>query len=152
MRWVIGLLLAGSSAAFAWNAPDSVPSGSVYFDTDSDKVTGYDFAPIGDQDTVKLVGHADRRWTAAHNLDLSERRAQAVALAIGRPDAAIIAKGDTSPVTNCPTDDAQCLLEDRRVDIYLQCGLTQFACTAAPPLTWGPDFTPARMVTDRSRF
>lgn len=41
---------------------------------------------------------------------------------------------------------------DRRVDIYVKCGLSLFACTAEPPNAWGPDSEPTRMVTDRSRF
>ena len=151
MRWLIGLLLV-SSAAFAWDSPQGEPWGSVYFDTDSDEVKGYAFSPIGEQDTVKIVGHADRRWTAEHNLGLSQRRAKAVALILGRTDAEIVAKGETAPITDCLKDDADCLLEDRRVDIFLQCGLSNFACLAAPPLSWGPDHTPVRLVTDRSRF
>ncbi len=157
MRWHLGLLLVMSAVALSWEAlawesPQGDPWGSVYFDTDSDKVAGYEFPPVDEQNSVKVVGHADRRWTPQHNLGLSERRAKAVAAAIGRPDAEIVAKGDKYPVTDCVTDDADCLLEDRRVDIYLNCRLTHMACLAAPPQSWMGDTTPVRMVTERSRF
>ncbi len=152
MKTLTAMLLTMSTAAMAWNSPQGEPYGSVFFDTDSAEVYGYDILPIDSQDKVTLVGHADRRWTDAHNLDLSKRRAQAVAAAIGRPDAEILAKGSTQPASDCPTDDEECLLIDRRVDIYVECGLSAFACTAEPPFTWGQDSEPVRMVTDRSRF
>ena len=152
MRWLLVPLVALCGAAMAWESPQGDPWGSVYFETDSDEVLGYEFPQVPEADSVRIVGHADRRWTPAHNLGLSERRAKAVAHAIGRTDAKIVAKGDTAPVTDCPTDDADCLLEDRRVDIFLDCRLTHMACTASPPQSWMADEEPVRMVTDRSRF
>lgn len=75
---------------------------------------------------ITLVGHADRIGSRDYNLELSQRRAEAVRRSLARyglPSASMVAegRGDTEPVVACRTDDLgelkRCLQPNRRVSI-----------------------------------
>ncbi len=72
---------------------------------------------------VTVTGHTDTSGSAAYNLALSERRAEAVAnelVQLGVPDADIttIAAGETEPLV--PTADGVREPQNRRVEIVLR--------------------------------
>lgn len=99
----------------------------VYFATDSAALGRADarrLATLGrciGNRRLRVVGHADSRHSAAHNLELSRRRADAVAIAIkggGAGDAAVTATGVGEDRSG--GSDASRLQRSRRVDIRLR--------------------------------
>lgn len=84
---------------------------------------------VSQDETIKIVGHADRLGSAAYNQKLSEARAKTVAAylkAKGVNGATVITegKGKTAPVTGKTCDKVKpkaklvaCLAPDRRVEV-----------------------------------
>lgn len=127
----------GGEAAAAEPAPkyvteDMTKTYALYFDFDStvvgrvSNIVDY----INAQQmlkSVELTGHADPLGNADYNLNLSQRRADAVAAKLvegGVPEAVIstAAMGENAPVANCTGSGAQliaCLRPDRRVDVVV---------------------------------
>lgn len=102
---------------------------SVYFKTDAAALSSEDrdrLQRLGEclgRARVRIVGHADPRHTDEYNLELSERRARAVAdaLAAGGAPASritVVAAGKTKASAKGATKDA--LQRARRVDIQIR--------------------------------
>lgn len=142
--------------ALGFDNPDTAPAFSVYFDTDNAEVDPIYVQAITSGDTVTIVGHADVRHTSEYNLDLAMRRAQAVAEAMARSDATVETRGEGEPRVVCEHATDVCLQPNRRVDVFVACGITLFACTSEYEQTWmgdvQPEQQPAQVVSDRSRF
>jgi len=103
---------------------------ALYFDFDStvvgrvSNVVEY-IGTLTTLDSVDLVGHADAIGDAGYNMNLSQRRANAVAdkmveAGVDAGKIMISAMGEDAPVANCTGTGAQliaCLRPDRRVDV-----------------------------------
>lgn len=73
--------------------------------------------------TIEVVGHTDNTGSAAHNFDLSARRAGAVAsvlVANGVPGSRVTAtgRGEDAPVATNLTEEGRAL--NRRVEVYIR--------------------------------
>lgn len=73
-------------------------------------------------DALTVVGHTDDTGSADYNLDLSRRRAQAIADALadlvdGSPTIAVDGRGETEPIAENDSDQGRAL--NRRVEIRL---------------------------------
>lgn len=118
-------------------APAVVPAGlphegMVYFGLDSTELDAEDQAMLDDivaavkaQDpaSVTVMGHADRSGGEDYNMDLSEKRARAIAdalVAAGIPDSAIntMGYGETEPAVQ--TEDGVAMRQNRRAAIEAQ--------------------------------
>lgn len=103
----------------------------VQFEHDSDVIRGEsrdlldDIAEVlrdhTDITAVHVVGHTDETGDAAHNLDLSERRAASVVSALRRLGASqtLDARGvgTSEPLCSEPTDE--CHARNRRVELFV---------------------------------
>ena len=105
--------------------------GLIFFEFDS-AVPGTEASQIADYvaqnaaacswRTFNVVGHADRSGSNAYNMDLSQRRADAVASLLGSRGIATgsidtTARGEENP--RVPTDDGVRELQNRRVEILV---------------------------------
>ena len=113
------------------NCPRQVRSlaKSVYFKTDAATIAPKDRARLERMGEclgmarVRIVGHADPRHTDEYNLELSERRARAVADALAAGGASssritVVAAGKTRPTAKGAS--RQALQRSRRVDIQVR--------------------------------
>ncbi len=116
-------------------APKSAPAllkTAVYFDTDRAEITAaatktllevVELLHTNRHCTCSLTGHTDTDGTAAYNLQLSQRRVEAVAEwlknlgVLTRP--AIVAKGENVPVAKNDTKAGR--QQNRRVEIAVEC-------------------------------
>ncbi|MCP1327988.1 OmpA family protein [Halomonas sp. 707D4] len=82
----------------------------------------------GTPSAVSVIGHADRIGNPAYNMTLSQRRAEAVAAALGQFGVAPslitpVGRGSSQPIASCDGVQGEalktCLAPDRRVDISL---------------------------------
>lgn len=104
----------------------------IFFDTNSDKLSESEIkqlAHIANQlkknniRCITIIGHADERASDSYNLQLSERRSQAVKRILAdRFNLSItmnaLARGETSPLVNNPMNDLEFGL-NRRVEILV---------------------------------
>ncbi|WP_369526251.1 OmpA family protein [Photobacterium leiognathi] len=138
---------AGLGLAYHWGAPAPIVELPVYVDQvtvttleelkltvpfafDSSTITAGDAAKLApfeqrlkDQDAAQIyvIGHTDSRGSEAYNQKLSEKRAQAVADALGQHlnvgETRIIAqgRGESDPIASNQTEEGRA--QNRRVDI-----------------------------------
>lgn len=116
----------------AYSMVDDTKKFALYFDFDSTEVgdtsniVNY-IGTLSSLEEVKLVGHADPIGGSEYNMQLSKRRAEAVASELA--DAGVDANkmsigflGESAPVANCTGRGAEliaCLRPDRRVDVEI---------------------------------
>lgn len=111
-----------------WMLDLSVP---ILFDTNRDELKPDTRKAVGDLadsllkigiSRIRVEGHTDNYGTRNYNLDLSRRRAEAVArelAAHGFPDAAIVRQAWGSEYPAAPNDDADGRALNRRVTIVV---------------------------------
>ena len=106
--------------------------GNITFATDSADIAGSFYKPLNDlatsfkqfdQNSIEIVGYADSTGSRAHNMDLSQRRAQAVAnylTAQGVPVARLSTRGagPDNPIASNATADGRA--QNRRVEVNLR--------------------------------
>jgi len=105
----------------------------IYFDTDraeikpESKPTLDEMGKLLQQNpklSVYIVGHTDNQGTFAHNVDLSQRRADAVVQALEAnyhvPQAQLVAKGVASLAPVAPNDSEDGRAKNRRVELVRQ--------------------------------
>ncbi len=68
--------------------------------------------------TVKVIGYTDRSGDAAYNQSLSERRARAVARALGLPESAASGRGETLPLYDNNTPEGR--FYSRTVEVLVE--------------------------------
>lgn len=125
-----GEAMAKAEAAPKYMTEESVKTYALYFDFDSTVVGRVSnivehIGTLTNLKSVNLVGHADPIGSSAYNMDLSQRRADAVAAklidsGVAADKIATSAMGENVPVANCTGTGAQliaCLRPDRRVDV-----------------------------------
>lgn len=106
---------------------------ALYFDFDKTDVGDIStivnhIGSLASVESIQLTGHADRIGNMAYNDRLSQRRADAVAVALANAgvDRNLISTssmGSRSPVANCSGRGAElisCLRPDRRVDVEIK--------------------------------
>lgn len=153
-KLLLGLALA-PFAVLAFDSPSSGPAAQYFFDTNSAEVANV--TPATEGDNVTVIGHADQRASEEYNYTLGLQRAQAVAAQMGQVSIVLVSKGK-GEAGNCAVGDEDCLQNDRRVDVFVECAIAQFACTSDYPESWMGNVTPeydpqqVRFVSDRSRF
>ena len=106
--------------------------GTIYFDTDKDVIQQRSFSLLDNIATVikahpelgkiRVEGHTDNQGSQAHNMDLSQRRAEAVVRALvqrGVPAEQLTAQGfgPTRPVADNRTRDGRS--KNRRVEFHI---------------------------------
>ncbi|WP_295516979.1 OmpA family protein [uncultured Pseudomonas sp.] len=106
--------------------------GNITFATDSADIAGSFYKPLNDlansfkqfdQNSIEIVGYTDSTGSRAHNMDLSQRRAQAVAsylTAQGVPAARLSTRGagPDNPIASNATADGRA--QNRRVEVNLR--------------------------------
>jgi outer membrane protein OmpA-like peptidoglycan-associated protein len=106
--------------------------GAITFATDSAEIASGFYAPLNSlassfkqyqQNSIEIVGHTDSTGSHAHNMSLSQRRAQAVAdylVAQGVPLARLSTRGagPDQPVASNATDSGRA--QNRRVEVNLR--------------------------------
>ena len=118
-------MLAGAAAT------DTIRLGAVLFAFDSSRILSA-YQPLvdsiarliiaGGYDTLEVRGHTDDRGTAAYNLQLSQRRAEAVAhrLVLQGCDAdriRVLGRGESEPLL--PNTGEENRRQNRRVEIII---------------------------------
>jgi OOP family OmpA-OmpF porin len=104
----------------------------IYFETDKDEIKPVSF-PLLDAiaatingnpqiDLIEIQGHADERGDDAHNLDLTERRAQSVRRALEQRNVLpsrlkAHGYGETKPI--CTQHNEECWSQNRRVEFII---------------------------------
>ena len=78
--------------------------------------------PAGTRQTARVIGHADRRASQSHNLDLSRRRAATVAQTLrlaGVDPVAVTIVPMGEAMAEAPTGDVAGMARDREVEVIL---------------------------------
>ena len=106
--------------------------GNITFATDSDAIAGSFYAPLNNlansfkqfnQNTIEVVGYTDSTGSRQHNMDLSQRRAQAVSTYLtsqGVDPSRVSARGLGPDQPTASNADANGRAQNRRVEVNLK--------------------------------